>query len=217
MLKVWGNTSVYAVYDILNPGISCSRPEIWRLATLYHHGGIYMDDDSTIGKPFDEIIQEDDKYIAGQERYPFDGDKCYIDSFRLSRPSLDSRFPKTNPVIKPFNNRFFMNWAIVSAPRHPLIKRVLETIVKIIEAEFKGKPFIKLVGQDRGKRLIHHCCPTSLGDTGSDGEGSGEIEGDRRTWPRGSSLIWLTSDPLNSKICTADMGGITTICQNHRR
>lgn len=159
MVKVWGNTSVYAVYDILNPGISCSRPEIWRLATLYHHGGIYMDDDSTIGKPFDDIVQQDDKYVAGQERYAFDGDKCYIDSFRLSKKSLDSRFPQTNPVIRPFQNRFFMNWAIVAAPRHPLVKRVLETIVKIIEAEFKGKPFIKLVGQDRGKRLM---CSTTF-------------------------------------------------------
>jgi mannosyltransferase OCH1-like enzyme len=159
MKDVWGNTSVYAVYDVLNPVISCSRPEIWRLVTLYHYGGIYMDDDSTIGVPFDSIVKDTDRYIAGQERYDYDPDRCYIDAFRLSKVAMDKRFPNTNPSIKPFENRFFMNWAIATAPRHPLIRRVLETIVEIIQAEYKGKPYVKYVGQDRGKRLM---CSTTF-------------------------------------------------------
>lgn len=159
MKTVWGNTSVYAVYDILNPVISCSRPEIWRLATLYHYGGAYMDDDSTIEASFEKIVKDGDKYIAGRERYNYDPDRCYIDAFRLSQAAMDKRFPMNNKEIKPFNNRFFMNWAIFSAPRHPLIRRVLETIVGIIQAEYKGKPFVKFVGQDRGKRLM---CSTTF-------------------------------------------------------
>ena len=108
------------------------------------------------------------------------------------KAEFDSRFPKTNPVIKPFNNRFFMNWAIVSAPRHPLIKRVLETIVKIIEAEFKGKPFIKLVaktGASASCAAPHSRCPTSQGDiAGNDGEGQrrdrGGFEGHGQEGPK---------------------------------
>lgn len=159
MRRVWGNTSIYAVYDVLNPAISCSRPEIWRLAILYHYGGVYMDDDSTIGVPFDDIVKPKDRYISGRERYDYDSDRCYIDAFRLSKAAMEKRFPSNEKAIKPFNNRFFMNWAIFSAPRHPLTRRVMETIVEIIKAEYKGKPFVKFVGQDRGKRLM---CSTTF-------------------------------------------------------
>lgn len=39
----YANTSILWAYNILNPSIGCSRPEIWRLSILYKYGGVYMD------------------------------------------------------------------------------------------------------------------------------------------------------------------------------
>ena len=48
-----------------------------------------------------------------------------------------------------------MNWAIFSAPRHPLLKRVLVAIVNHVKGEYLGKSLIKLNHNDhRGKLLM---------------------------------------------------------------
>lgn len=43
MRTYYANTSILWAYNILNPAIGCSRPEIWRLAVLYKYGGVYID------------------------------------------------------------------------------------------------------------------------------------------------------------------------------
>jgi hypothetical protein len=48
-----------------------------------------------------------------------------------------------------------MNWAIFSAPRHPLLKRVLLSIVNHVRGEYSSKSLIKLNHNDhRGKLLM---------------------------------------------------------------
>lgn len=89
----YANTSILWTYNILNPIIGCSKPEIWRLAMLYKMGGIYIDDDSTIESPFDDVIESTDRFIVGKEGYDFD-DRCYREDFPLSNHSINMRFGK---------------------------------------------------------------------------------------------------------------------------
>lgn len=80
MKKHYSGTSILWAYEILNPAIGCSRPEIWRLAILFKYGGVYMDDDSTIETELDSVVGPQDKFIGGKEPYNFD-DRCYRDDY----------------------------------------------------------------------------------------------------------------------------------------
>ena len=52
---------------------------------------------------------------TNQEPGKFD-DRCFVDDFPLSNASMRKRFgPDANYTI--FDNKFFVNWAIFSAPR----------------------------------------------------------------------------------------------------
>lgn len=157
--KVYANTSIEWAYKILNPAIGCSRVEIWRLAVLYAYGGMYMDDDANVGTPLDEIIRDDDKLIFGQEGYNWD-DRCYIDEYPISNHSLNVRFGNEANSKIFFNNKFFFNWAIFAAPRHPIIYRVLQHAVELIKREYLGDSAIKMATHDhRGKLLM---CATTF-------------------------------------------------------
>lgn len=80
MREHFAGTSILWAYEILNPAIGCSRPEIWRLAILLKYGGVYMDDDSTIEAELDSVVGLQDKFIGGKEPYNFD-DRCYRDDY----------------------------------------------------------------------------------------------------------------------------------------
>ena len=154
MQTVFANTSTLWAYEVLNPQIGTSKVEIWRLAILYAWGGMYMDDDANFGTNLDDVIQIDDKLILGKEGYDYD-DRCYVDEYILSNHSLIQKYGLEQQLQQIFDNKFFFNWAIFSAPRHPIILRVLEHIAVLIKAEYLGKSLIKMNNNDhRGKLLM---------------------------------------------------------------
>lgn len=158
MAKYFTGTSLLWAYDILNPNIGCAKPEIWRLAVLYIYGGAYMDDDSNVQTKFDDIVQRSDKFIVGKESYDFD-DRCFSDSFPLSNHSMNLRFGARN-VQSLLGGKFFFNWLMFSAPRHPIITRIFEYIVPLIRSEYLGQGLIKMrPGDHRGKLLM---CATTF-------------------------------------------------------
>ena len=154
METVFANTSTLWAYNILNPIIGTAKVELWRLAVLYVYGGLYMDDDATLATPLDEIVEENDKFIIAKEPGTFD-DRCYVDSYPLSNFSMIQRFGPAaykNPI---FDDKFWVNWAIFSTPRHPLLVRVLEHITALIRFEYFGESAIKMhVNDHRGKLLM---------------------------------------------------------------
>jgi hypothetical protein len=154
MTRYFQNTSVLWAYEILNPLIGTAKAEIWRLAVLLIHGGMYMDDDASIGVPLDDVIQVEDKFIAGKESYNWT-DTCYRDDFELSNHSLKLRYGEHQSHQLIFENRFFFNWAMFSMPGNDLLIRILQHIVKLIKFEYLGKSLIKLSPSDhRGKLLM---------------------------------------------------------------
>ena len=152
MNKHFANTSVLWVYNLLNPDIGCARPEVWRLAVLYMEGGMYMDDDASIGVPLDQVVQKEDKILLGEEDYDYD-DRCWVDEFPLSNYALRERFGDAQKK-QLFNGKWLHNWAIFSAPGHPLLRRVLERIVQLVLAEYSLLSLIKMTPTDHKGKLL---------------------------------------------------------------
>ena len=155
----FANTSILWAYNILNPAIGCSRPEIWRLCVLYKYGGMYIDDDANIGAPLDHVVQADDKMILGREVYDFD-DRCYEENFPLSNASMNARHGVQRSAQRLFDGKFFFNWAMLSAPGHPWLLKILTHIVTLLKHEFLYDSLIKMSSSDhRGKLLM---CATTF-------------------------------------------------------
>ncbi len=154
MCDHFNGTSLLWAYNLLNPAIGCARAEIWRLAILYIHGGLYLDDDAMIYTPLDEIVKFNDKLLLGEDVGQYD-DRCWKDVFPLSNKSLVTRFGISDGHESLFNNKWFFNWAMFSAPGHPVLRRVMKHIVTLIRAEYTTFSLIKMLNDDhRGKLLM---------------------------------------------------------------
>lgn len=55
MANEFYNTSVSAVYNLINPLVGAAKADIWRYSVLYTYGGVYLDDDSDMKTPLDEV------------------------------------------------------------------------------------------------------------------------------------------------------------------
>jgi len=56
MIEVFANTSLLRAYNLINPKLGACRSDIWRIAVLWLHGGVYIDYDVQIKKRFTEVI-----------------------------------------------------------------------------------------------------------------------------------------------------------------
>ena len=59
------NKDVYDCYSQLNVG--AAKADFWRYCVLYKNGGVYLDIDSVILQPLDNLIQETDQCIITRE------------------------------------------------------------------------------------------------------------------------------------------------------
>lgn len=55
MNTIFANTSVQWAYSLINMAYAASKADLWRYAVLYTYGGMYIDDDSDIKVPLDEV------------------------------------------------------------------------------------------------------------------------------------------------------------------
>ncbi len=56
MSSVFNGTSILWAYNLINPLVGAAKADIWRYSVLYTYGGLYLDDDSDIKTPLDEVI-----------------------------------------------------------------------------------------------------------------------------------------------------------------
>ena len=59
---------IYTCYSNLNVG--AAKADFWRYCILYKNGGVYLDIDSEILRPLDQLIEENDKCIITREGNP---------------------------------------------------------------------------------------------------------------------------------------------------
>jgi hypothetical protein len=164
----FANTKLLWVYNLLNPEIGASKPNIWRLAMLWKKGGFYMDDDADIATPLDDIIKTDDKILLAEDSSGNWDDRCWLNKYPLSNSSMVQRFDsgdsssnggvsmKHNTL---FHGKWFINWAIFSSPGHPILRRMLHHMVTLIESEYNQLGTIKMNPTDH-KAKVMRCATT---------------------------------------------------------
>ena len=56
MNRTFADTSILWAYNAINPLVGAARADIWRYCVLYLNGGLYLDDDSDIKVPLDNVL-----------------------------------------------------------------------------------------------------------------------------------------------------------------
>ena len=68
-IKMHFEEHVYSIFRKLNVG--AAKADFWRYCILYICGGVYLDMDSEITKPLDELIEDGDQCIITRESNPY--------------------------------------------------------------------------------------------------------------------------------------------------
>eukprot|EP01039_Chlorochromonas_danica_P008965 gene8965-9895_t len=165
MTNQFANTSVSAIYHLINPLVGAARADVWRYAVLYTYGGVYLDDDSDIKVPLDDVIEEQDRLILSEEGSSSLGE-CYIPSYHLAdsftfqhflQPLLSQNRTVTAPhydglkeskVPIFFHDHTLVNWGMFAAPRHPLFRETLKNIVEILTTEYLRQSVVHMTRWD---------------------------------------------------------------------
>eukprot|EP01036_Dinobryon_divergens_P028859 gene28859-37868_t len=84
MNATFANTSLLWAYHAINPICGAAKADIWRYAVLYTFGGAYIDDDSDLIAPLDDVVKPSDRLIISYEKNGFNGNRCYIPTHHLS-------------------------------------------------------------------------------------------------------------------------------------
>jgi hypothetical protein len=133
MNKTFANTSLLWAYHMIHPVAGAAKADLWRYAVLWTYGGVYIDDDSDMMQPLDKVIEPEDTLVVAYEKNGFNGNRCYIPRFHLSDFSSFRNESRSKEV---FYGRVLLNWAIMAAPRHPVLAAVMKNAVEIIKHEF---------------------------------------------------------------------------------
>lgn len=152
MNTVFAGTSLLWAYNAIGVRAGVAKADIWRYAVLWAYGGVYLDDDSDLGTPLDNIIDPDDTLIVSYEKNGFNADTCYVPRFHLSDFRTKKRYGhsfamdvKGAKPVEIFYTRILLNWAILSAPRHPVIIRTIENLVEIIRSDYLQETLLRCV------------------------------------------------------------------------
>lgn len=110
MERYYGDHPIHDVFK--NAQFGALRTDIWRYALLYERGGIYIDISKSIDLPLARLLTPIAPALISWEgkASPFE-------------PSARARSVLQHP------DNILLNWALMFAPRHPLLKRVIDGIV----------------------------------------------------------------------------------------
>jgi mannosyltransferase OCH1-like enzyme len=166
MEKYWSNTSVLWAYKIINPLLGVAACDIWRYATLYKFGGLYLDDDSYIKESLEIIVKENDSLILTAEKNAY-RDSCYIKSYKLSHHSLSEKYGNcSSKWNRMYGNKVLATWGMFAAPKHPAIFEVLKNVVETIRYEYLRSPVTYMMNMElRWKIIMCTTGPTLVSGT----------------------------------------------------
>ncbi len=144
MNTTFAGTSYLWAYHMISPAAGAAKADLWRYAALWTYGGVYIDDDSDMKRPLDMMIDPTDTLIVSYEKNGFNGNRCYIPTYKLS----DFRAYKNEALrnLHVFNDHVLPNWAMVSAPRHPIIAQTMINAVEIIKHEYLRDSVLRSLG-----------------------------------------------------------------------
>lgn len=155
MEKFFPNTSLLSSYRNINTNIAgASKADIWRYAVLYVFGGVYVDSDSQLTRPLDEVIMPTDDMIVAFEKNRFDGDWCYNPHSEFSSKSIITKYPFADKIGF-FKGRIITNWCIMTAPRHLFLGSALRNFVKLSKVEFLHLSNLKISLWDPFSKYVY--------------------------------------------------------------
>lgn len=175
---VFNNTRIQWAYHVINPVLGAAKTDLWRYVTLWLYGGVYIDDDSDIKTPFDEIIQQSDELILSEEGIPYE--ECYHPLFKLSNDyTFTKRFKDFNLTITNitknyihgydkrtgyplfFHGNQIINWGLFTAPKSILFRRTVENIVDLVFHEY-NREVITLMTRHTARFRLLLCSTTYI-------------------------------------------------------
>ena len=149
------NTSLLSSYNNINPVIAgASKADIWRYAMLYVFGGVYIDSDSELRKPLNEVIKPGDQMILACENNYFDGDWCYSPNSEFATFKVVKKNPKVEKMGI-FKGRVLTNWCMMSAPNHTFLSAALNTFVKLSKLEYTRLSGLKVSMWDPFSKYVY--------------------------------------------------------------
>lgn len=110
------------VYNKLQ--IGAAKADFWRYLILYKFGGVYIDLDSKINIPIDNIINKEDKALITRERNPNSFVQWCL-FFEQNHPILKLTIKK---VIENINSKQYQELDFITGP--PVISEVIEKYYK---------------------------------------------------------------------------------------
>ncbi|MGE4589806.1 MAG: glycosyltransferase family 32 protein [Acidaminococcaceae bacterium] len=126
---------IYSYYLRINPKYGAARADLFRYLLMYKEGGVYLDIKSTIKKPLDEIIRQEDRYLlcswCNMKGQPYEG-------FGMHKE------------LKDIEDGEYQQWHIIAAPGAPFLREVICKVLKNID---NYRPWRCGVGKDAVLRL----------------------------------------------------------------
>ena len=111
ILKHFGSEKL-VLYQSINPQYGAARADFFRYLVTYNEGGIYLDIKSSINPryTFSDIIKSNDEF--------------FISTRRLGSPQEEHVHTGWGE---------FRNWFIITKPKHPFLKRVIQRVCENIK------------------------------------------------------------------------------------
>jgi hypothetical protein len=129
---------IHAAYKKINPKFGACLSDFARYCLIYIYGGVYMDIKSDIKKNLYPFLKQHDK-----------PNTLIVAHWRWISPQSS---------ILPFEQGELQNWAFIATPRHPVLKLVIDNMVRLLHSNVNGttKQFVlELTGPVMFSRVIH--------------------------------------------------------------
>lgn len=100
---------ILRLYAEIDPAYGAAKADLFRYLVLYEKGGVYLDVKSTAKKPLSQIISPRDEFITSEWN--------------------QTHFPGWGKWPHFGVNNELQQWFLMSAPKHPILKSVIERVV----------------------------------------------------------------------------------------
>ena len=153
MNTTFAGTSLLWAYHAINPVCGAAKADIWRYAVLWIFGGVYIDDDSDMIAPLDDVVTKSDYLIAAFEKNGFNGNRCFVPRYHLSDFSTFDRFSNISVIPEAARKEFqfvILNWAIMAAPRHLMMEHAMRNLVEVVRYEYLREEVMRNLNAEYG-------------------------------------------------------------------
>ncbi|QAY79854.1 glycosyltransferase family 32 protein [Sphingosinicella sp. BN140058] len=123
-------SEMLARYLRINPAYGAARADLFRYLLMYQVGGVYLDIKSTATRPLDEITTDDRRMLLAKWD---NGKGGSHENWGLQRG------------LEHVEGGEFQQWHIIAAPGHPLLRAVIDHVLRNIE---RYRPWRDGVGRE---------------------------------------------------------------------